>query len=109
MTRDDLIEAMARAICSTFYSTLWEFTSEFRRGLCIEMAASALAAIEAAGCVVIPVRGRRWWVGRQIGDTFAEDDDFDGDTLVLELFSPKDAGDVAGMMIRAIGGYHEGA
>lgn len=38
-----------------------------------------------------PSLPRRWWVGEQSGDTFVEDDDFRGTTLVLELLTPAEA------------------
>lgn len=42
---DDLLEAMARAVCLSFYGTQWEATSEFRRGICYEMSDAALSAL----------------------------------------------------------------
>lgn len=54
MTREELVERMACGICPTFYVTPWEQTSEFRQGLCRDMATAALAAIEAAGFVCVP-------------------------------------------------------
>jgi hypothetical protein len=48
MSRDVLIEAMAKAICRTFYQTEWADTSWFRRDICLNMAAAALDALRAA-------------------------------------------------------------
>jgi hypothetical protein len=65
MTADAIREAMARALCVSFYGTPWEGTSEFRRGICDNMADAALdalpisaaqmAEIAAGRAVVVPV------------------------------------------------------
>lgn len=65
MSGDAIREAMARALCLSFYGTPWEGTSEFRRSICDNMANAALAAlpvtaaqlaeIAAGRAVVVPV------------------------------------------------------
>lgn len=43
-----IVKAMAQGICPTFYVTPWDQTSEFRQGLCRDMATAALTALCAA-------------------------------------------------------------
>jgi len=50
-----VIQAMARATCLSFYGTEWSNTSEFRQGICIEIAIASLEAIRAEGYVVAKV------------------------------------------------------
>ena len=42
---DDLREAVARALCLSFYGTQWEAMPAFSRGICYDMADAALAAL----------------------------------------------------------------
>lgn len=41
------IEEVARAICATFYGSPWDETSNFRQGLCRDMARAAIEAMRA--------------------------------------------------------------
>ena len=48
MDREQLVEAMAEVICVEFYSTQRPNTSEFRWGICMELARATLAVAEPA-------------------------------------------------------------
>lgn len=56
MTRADLIETMARAICGEAgYDKPWDAFNASERDMFVDCARAALAAIEAAGYRVVPV------------------------------------------------------
>jgi len=52
-TREDLIEVMARGVAAS-YELVWEELAEGARDYMLNDARTALTAIEAAGCVVVP-------------------------------------------------------
>lgn len=47
-------------------------------------------------------RARRWWVGESSGDTFVEDDDFNGLVLTVELRDANEAREVAQAFMKAM-------
>jgi hypothetical protein len=48
-----IMQAMARATCLSFYGTEWSDTSEFRQGICLDIALASLEAIQAEGYAVV--------------------------------------------------------